>query len=53
MLNLLAKAFMTATRTEPESERDHDLHAAWRTRCRRAIEEEGYTLARAHGDCPG
>lgn len=53
MIDLLAKAFMTATRTEQAFERDRELEAARRSRCRRAIEEEGYTLARAHGDCPG
>ncbi|HUF55701.1 MAG TPA: hypothetical protein VMM55_03975 [Thermohalobaculum sp.] len=51
MLQILANSFMLAARTEPRDERALDRQAAARTRCRRAIEEDGYAAARMRGAC--
>ena len=51
MLEILAKSFMLAARTEPRDERNADLQAAARLRCRRAIEEDGFAAARMRGAC--
>ena len=51
MLEILAKSFMLAARTEPRGELADDLRAAERLRCRRATEEAGYAAALLRGAC--